>query len=198
MNKVDIHKAFKIIVYSVVVGLLLISCVANFESNSSDIKNQQIENHIIDWERSKSHVLAILDVIPEDKLDFKSNEEVRSFSEEFKHIISSVNGMTANALDINPLDLDIESLKIKSDIADAVTTTYNWVTSNLSEFDTSRNDEVIEYFGMFRVTRSRAISKIYEHQAHHKSKVIGNQRLAGIAPPAYGMYLFDELIEDQD
>ena len=50
---------------------------------------------------------------------------------------------------------------------------------------------MIEYFGKFKLTRARAIFKVYEHQAHHKSKAIANQRLAGAVPPGYGPFLFD-------
>ena len=34
-----------------------------------------------------------------------------------------------------------------------------------------------------------SIFKIYEHQAHHKSKAIANMRVAGAIPPGY--FLFD-------
>ena len=65
------------------------------------------------------------------------------------------------------------------------------VIKSLGEFDTSRNSEIVEYFGTFKLTRARAIFKVYEHQAHHKSKAIANQRLVGAVPPGYGPFLFD-------
>tara|TARA_B100000989_G_C19415910_1_gene416450 strand:- start:524 stop:913 length:390 start_codon:yes stop_codon:yes gene_type:complete len=129
--------------------------------------------------------------MPEDMLNFKPTEEVRSFSFDLKHIISSVYAMMSMALDIESPDVDVELLSSKSELSQALSNCYDWVISSLKEYDISKNSEKIKYFETFELTRDRAIFKIYEHQAHHKSKAIANMRIAGAIPPGYGPFLFD-------
>ena len=190
MRKSDTHKRFKNLLSASILALLLVGCV---DTNSTQVDNRyyeskQIVNHITDWNRSKAHVLAVLDAMPEEKLNFKPTEEVRSFSFELKHIIGSVYGMMSDALEIEPPQVDIESPS-KADLAKALSDCYDWAIKSLEEYDTSKNSEIIEYFGKYKLSRERAIFKIYEHQAHHKSKAVANMRVAGAIPPAY--LLFD-------
>jgi len=46
---------------------------------------------------------------------------------------------------------------------------------------------MIELFGN-KLTKSRAMYKTYEHQAHHKSKSLVAQRVAGIKPSDYMLF----------
>ena len=85
-------------------------------------------------------------------------------------------------------EIIFESIKTKAELSQAITECYDWVIKSLGEFDTSKNSEMIEYFGKYKLTRARAIFKVYEHQAHHKSKAIANQRLAGATPPGYVLF----------
>ena len=50
------------------------------EKNVKSQEAAQIEYHITDWERSKNHTLAVIEAMPEDKLDYKATPEVRSFA----------------------------------------------------------------------------------------------------------------------
>ena len=191
MRKSDTHKRFKNLLSASILALLLVGCV---DTNSTQVDNisyesKQIDNHITDWNRSKAHVIAVLDAMPEEKLNFKPTEDVRSFSFELKHIIGSVYGMMSDALEIESPQVDIESIVTKADLAKALSNCYDWAIKSLEEYDTSKNSEIIEYFGTYKVSRERAIFKIYEHQAHHKSKAVANMRVAGAIPPAY--FLFD-------
>ena len=183
----------KKIILLFVVSLAIYSCEAP-KAKEQNFKSQdaaQIEYHITDWERSKNHALAVIEAMPEDKLDFKATPEVRSFAFDIKHMIGANYGMIANALGVEAPKVDTESIKTKAELFQAVTECYDWVIKSLGEFDTSKNSEIVEYFGKFKLTRARAIFKVYEHQAHHKSKAIANQRLAGAVPPGYGPFLFD-------
>ena len=74
-----------------VVSFAFYSCEAP-KAKKQNIKSQeaaQIEYHITDWERSKNHALAVIEAMPEDKLDFKATPEVRSFAFDIKHMIGA-------------------------------------------------------------------------------------------------------------
>jgi uncharacterized damage-inducible protein DinB len=147
-----------------------------------------INNYLIDWERSKNHSLAILKEMPEDKFNVKASLDVRSFSEEFKHIVGSTYYMMSTALTIEAPKVDLESISSKDEMISTVSNCYDWVIKSLSTYDESKNSDIIELFGRVKVSKERAIYKIYEHQAHHKSKAIVTQRVAGIKPPDYMLF----------
>ena len=180
----------KKIILLFVVSLAVYSCEGP-KAKEQNVKSQeaaQIDYHITDWERSKNHTLAVIEAMPEDKLDFKATPEVRSFAFDIKHMVGGNYGMMSNALGVEAPKFDAESIKTKAEMSQAVTECYDWVIKSLGEFDTSKNSEIVEYFGKFKLTRARAIFKVYEHQAHHKSKAIANQRLAGATPPGYVLF----------
>ena len=103
--------------------------------------------------------------MPEDKLDFKATPEVRSFAFDIKHMVGGNYGMMSNALGVEAPEFD-ESIKTKAEMSQAVTECYDWVIKSLGEFDTSKNSEMVEYFGKFKLTRARAIFKVYTNIKH--------------------------------
>ena len=144
----------KKIILLFVVSLAVYSCEAP-KAKEQNVKSgaaAQIEYHITDWERSKNHALAVIEAMPEDKLDFKATPEVRSFAFDIKHMIGGNYGMIANALGVEAPKVDTESIKTKAELSQAVTECYDWVIKSLGEFDISKNSEMIEYFGKFKLT----------------------------------------------
>ena len=86
---------------------------------------------------------AVIEAMPEDKLDYKATPEVRSFAFDIKHMIGGNYGMMSNALGVEAPKFDAESIKTKADMSQAVTECYDWVIKSLGEFDTSKNSEMV-------------------------------------------------------
>ena len=170
-----------------------IACSETKTSQKPDytFEKEQMEFYKMDWTRSKKHTLALVDSMPEVKLDFKSNEEARSFSEDIKHIVGANYNMISTALSIEAPKIDMKAIQTKAELLSTVDDGYNWVLKSLDEYDVSKNKDTIELFGRVKMPRVRAITKAYEHQAHHKSKAIASQRMAGQTPPEFVAYFFD-------
>ena len=108
----------KKIILLFVVSLAIYSCEAP-KAKNQNVKSQeaaQIEYHITDWERSKNHTLAVIEAMPEDKLDFKATPEVRSFAFDIKHMVGGNYGMMSNALGVEAPKFDAESIKTKAEM----------------------------------------------------------------------------------
>jgi uncharacterized damage-inducible protein DinB len=147
-----------------------------------------IENSIADWQRSKEHCLKIVKTMPSEKFTEKSSAEMRSFSEEIIHIIQANYGMMSTALGVeNPNKSKLEFTSKEATIKELINC-YDFVINNLKSFDEKKLDEIITVFGKYEYSRERVISKVYEHQAHHKSKSIVIQRYLGVTPPGYMLF----------
>ena len=147
-----------------------------------------IENSLTDWQRSKEHCLKIVEAMPSEKFTEKSSDEMRSFAEEIIHLIQANYGMMSTALGIeNPNKSKIEFTS-KEVIINELINCYDFVINNLKSFDEKKLDEIITVFGKYDYSRERVISKVYEHQAHHKSKSIVIQRYLGVTPPGYMLF----------
>ena len=118
----------------------------------------------------------------------KSSDEMRSFAEEIIHIIQANYGMMSTALEVeNPNKSKLEFTSKEAIIGELINC-YDFVIDNLKSFDEKKLDEIITVFGKYEYSRERVISKVYEHQAHHKSKSIVIQRYLGVTPPGYMLF----------
>tara|TARA_B100001996_G_C18555559_1_gene552593 strand:- start:424 stop:951 length:528 start_codon:yes stop_codon:yes gene_type:complete len=154
-----------------------------------------IENFVMDWERSKKHSLSILEAMPKDKFDYKVSEESKSFAEEFLHIVQANYGMMSTVLEKENIinsqtSLNEELFKdtSKENVITQTTKSYDFVIKNIKDFDENKLNDEVTFFGKYKLTKARGILKVYEHQAHHKSKAIVNQRAAGVKPPNYMLF----------
>ena len=181
----------KIIFLFALIGLIACSETKTSQEPDYTFEKEQMEFYKMDWTRSKNHILAVVDSMPEMKLDFKSNEEARSFSENIKHMVGANYNMISTALSIEAPKIDMKAIQKKAELLSTVDEGYNWVLKSLDEYDVSKNRDTVELFGRVKMPRVRAITKAYEHQSHHKSKDIESQRMAGQTPPSFGAYLFD-------
>lgn len=161
----------------------IITLVLFFVSNAQSTLNELVE----DWQRSKQHSVAIINSMPENKLSFKASEESRTFAEEFFHIIGSNYGMST-IFEVDNLGKNISKSLTKDNLLKQVKDSYDFVIKNLNSFDEAKYNDKIKMFGRYDITKARAIVKIYEHQAHHKSKAIVIQRVSGEASPSYMLF----------
>ena len=89
------------------------------------------------------------------------------------------------AIEVTEVKLEFTS---KEAIINELINCYDFVLNNLKSFDEKKLDEIITVFGKYDYSRERVISKVYEHQAHHKSKSIVIQRYLGVTPPGYMLF----------
>ena len=181
----------KIIFLSTLIGIIAWREIKTIQEPDYSFDKEKMEFYKMDWKRSKNHILALVDSMPEVKLDFKPNKEARSFSEEIKHIVGANYNMISTALSIETPKIDMKAIQKKAELLSTVEEGYNWILKSLDEYDVSKNRDTVKLFGRVKMPRVRAITKAYEHQSHHKSKAIASQRMAGQTPPNFGAYLFD-------
>ena len=164
--------------------ITFIMLILFFVSNAQSTLSELVE----DWERSKQHSIAIINSMPENKLSFKASEDTRTFAEEFFHIVGANYGMSSTVFEVENTGKGFSKDLTKENLLKQVENSYNFVIKNLSSFNQQKFDDKIKMFGKYNISKGRTLVKIYEHQAHHKSKAIVIQRVSGETSPNYMLF----------
>lgn len=140
-----------------------------------------------DWERAKAYTKEYLDVMPDADYGLKPTAEMRSFAEQMLHLTDANYGFASAAVGIpSPIERgesENTSDKSKEHVTNLVMAGYDFVINSIREMTPEQLQESVELFGRFKMTRSTALQKCFEHQTHHRGQTTVYLRLAGVTPP---------------
>lgn len=144
---------------------------------------------VADWERAKAFSLEYIDAMPEDGMNFKPNEDVRSFAAQFLHMAQGNIGLVGNGTDAEKIHTDVanfeaeEKFQSKSALRALTVEVYDWCINAIKNMDMSKADEVVGPNEQFSFSRMEWLKKGFEHQTHHRGQTTIYLRMKGIAPP---------------
>lgn len=167
---------------------LLIACISSTPFAQSNVLDELIS----DMERNKTMSLAYIEAMPADKFNYKPNEEVRTFAQQFLHISQGMIGLSSNGTGVTPIyqgeNLEAtEAYQSKVEVARIITESYDFAIKSMKKMDSATLNEVVVR-GQFEVTRLGWISKAIEHNTHHKGQCAMYLRMNGITPPQYQLF----------
>lgn len=140
-----------------------------------------------EWERSKAYTQEYLAAMPENKYSLKPTPEIRSFAQQNLHLADANYGLASSALGIkDPFELgawEKTADQSKANVTKIVMASYDFVISQLQKLSDAQLDEHVKMIGQFEMSRATALSKVLEHQAHHRGQTTIYLRLAGVTPP---------------
>jgi uncharacterized damage-inducible protein DinB len=140
-----------------------------------------------EWERSKAYTKEYLDAMPESGYTLKPTPEMRSFAEQNLHLADANYGLTSSALDIkSPFargEWEKTSDKSKANVSKIVLASYDFVIEQIKKLSDAQLDDQVKMVGSFDMSKRTALSKAFEHQAHHRGQTTVYLRLAGVKPP---------------
>lgn len=172
---------------------LLVFASANLVvTGDSAIEESMREGYIADWERAKAYSLEYIDAMPEDGINYKPNEEVRSFAEQFLHMAQGNIGLVANATGAKRIyattDLENETkFHNKQALKDVTVEAYDWCIEAVKNMDMGNSEETVEAFN-FKLSRVEWLKKAFEHQTHHRGQTTIYLRMYGVTPPAEKLF----------
>lgn len=159
--------------------LIIGSQLANAQVKVSDV--------VKEWERSKAYTKEYLDAMPESGYALKPTPEMRSFAEQVLHLADANYGLTAAAIGIkSPFgrgELEKSVDRSKANVSNLVLASYDFVIDNIKKMSDAQLNDAISLFGKFDMSKGMALTKVLEHQAHHRGQTTVYLRLAGVKPP---------------
>ncbi len=140
-----------------------------------------------EWERSKAYTKEYLDAMPESGYALKPTAEMRSFAEQMLHMSDANYGLGSLAIGLKAPsafgELEKTSEKNKANVIKIVMASYDFMIANIGKMAQVQLNESVKLFNQFEMSREIALSKVLEHQAHHRGQTTVYLRLAKITPP---------------
>jgi uncharacterized damage-inducible protein DinB len=173
--------------------LTLTLIISSFSTNVIVQQSDFIKDYLERLENSKQYLLLLAEEMPEDKYDFKSTPESMSFEEHLMHIGWAMDWHSQTLLGgRKPRDWETDTelkvdLKSKSEMNLTIDKTFELTTKLITEFDTLKLNDRINYLGLER-TKRQILLLLSDHITHHRGQMIVYLRLNGISPPRYVLH----------
>lgn len=170
----------------------LLTLAAFFTGFALMAQNSIVDGLVEDFERGKTLSLAYIDAMPEDKFDFKPDDEALSFAVQMLHMAQGTVGLSSNGTGAeSPFGqtnlAEDKANHSKTRITEITTEAFDFVIGSVKGMDPATFDEVVER-GPFKVTRLGWVQKAKEHLNHHRGQTAVYLRLNGVKPPQYNLF----------
>ena len=136
------------------------------------------------WDSTRSLVLGIVEVMPEDKYDFKPVPAVRSFREIAIHLIGENYTFFSRVSGDKVADnARFSTLKSRDEIVKALRESYDYGAKVWAGLTEEKALEIVEGRGGQRVQRWAAILGVIQDNTNHYGNLVVYVRLNGLVPP---------------
>lgn len=148
---------------------------------------QSVEEIVKEWERAKAYTKDYLDAMPESGYSLKPTPDMRSFAEQMLHLTDANYGFASVASgEKSPVgfgESEKTTDKSKANVTKLVLAGYDFVINSVKKMNPAQLAEKTKLFNQFEMTKSMALTKLFEHQTHHRGQTTVYLRLANVTPP---------------
>jgi uncharacterized damage-inducible protein DinB len=166
---------------------LILSALFVFALSTFVQAQQSIDEIVKEWERAKVYTKEYLDAMPESGYALKPTPEMRSFADQMLHLTDANFGFAATASgEKSPVgfgDAEKNTDKSKANVTKLVLAGYDFVISSIKKMTPAQLAEKTTLFNKFEMTKGMVLTKLFEHQTHHRGQTTVYLRLAKVAPP---------------
>lgn len=153
---------------------------------------QSIDEIVKEWERAKAYTKEYLDAMPESAYALKPTPEMRSFAEQMLHLTDANYGFASSASgEKSPVGFG-ESEKVtdksKANVTKLVLAGYDFVIKSIKGMTPVQLTEKTKLFNQFDMTKGMVLTKLFEHQTHHRGQTTVYLRLAKVTPPSEKLF----------
>jgi uncharacterized damage-inducible protein DinB len=158
-----------------------------FICSSAYVQAQSIEEIVKEWERAKSYTKEYLGAMPESGYSLKPTPEMRSFAEQMLHLTDANYGFASTASgEKSPVgfgESEKATDKSKANVTRLVLAGYDFVINSIKKMSSAQLTEKTKLFNKFDMTKGMVLTKLLEHQTHHRGQTTVYLRLAKVTPP---------------
>jgi uncharacterized damage-inducible protein DinB len=146
---------------------------------------------LADWVRNRLAVLAYIEAMPDSATSFRPAPGVRTFAEQFDHIVSTnldVAAIALHGLKAAPILGDTSVyLHDKAALRKYAAATYDYFLIALKDATPAQLKRPVAIYGQPPQPGGRLAALAFEHSVWTLGQVVPYLRLNGVTPPAYKM-----------
>jgi len=146
---------------------------------------------LADWQRNRSTVLSYIDAMPDSATGFRPTPGVRTFAQQFDHIVSTnldVAAIALRGLKASPQFGDSAVyLHDKAALHRYADSTYAYLLSALRSATPAQLRRPVAMFGQPPQPAARLAALSFEHSVWTLGQLVPYLRLNGVTPPEYRM-----------
>src|SRR4051812_28290059 len=148
-------------------------------------------DQLADWQRNRTTVLAYIDAMPDSATGFRPTPGVRSFAEQFDHIVTTNYEVAAIAIRglkaAPPLADSTSYLHDKAALRRYADTTCGYLLAALRQATPARLRQPVALYGQPPQPAARLAQLAFEHSVWTLGQLVPYLRLNGVTPPEYKM-----------
>ena len=146
---------------------------------------------LADWERNRTMTLQYIDAMPDSATGFRPTPGVRTFAEQFDHIVTTNLEVAAIALRglKQPPQLGDTAVYLhdKAALRRYADTTYRYMLSALKQATSGQLRRPVVMYGQEPQPAARLAALSFEHSVWTLGQLVPYLRLNGVKPPDYRM-----------
>ncbi len=156
-------------------------------------QNNFIPEYLERLENSRKYLVLVAESMPEEAYNFKATPESMSFAENLMHIGWAMDWHSQSLMggrEARNWETDTELKadgKSKQEMITTINNTFDKTIEFISNFDTKKLDERLDYFGSNR-TKTQILLLLADHITHHRGQMVVYLRLNGLVPPRYVLF----------
>jgi uncharacterized damage-inducible protein DinB len=146
---------------------------------------------LADWQRNRTTVLAYIDAMPDSATGFRPTPGVRTFAQQFDHIVTTNLEVAAVALRgqkaAPALGDSAVYLHDKAALRRYADSTYDYFLKALQQAKPTQLNKRVAIYGQPPQPASRLAGLAFEHSVWTLGQLVPYLRLNGVTPPEYKM-----------
>lgn len=156
-------------------------------------ENPFIHDYLERLENSRKYLIIVAETMPEEKYSYKASPESLSFAENLLHIGFAMDWHSQSLLggrEAREWQTDTVykvNNKSKTEMITLINKTFDETIQLISNFDTKKLEDKLEYFGLTR-TKRQILLLLTDHITHHRGQMLVYLRLNGLVPPRYVLF----------
>ncbi|MFT7073857.1 MAG: putative damage-inducible protein DinB [Patiriisocius sp.] len=176
--------------------ILILTTLALFSSVTLPLLAQQdpfIKEYLERLENSRKYLIVVAEMMPEDKYGFRASPDSMTFAENLMHIGYAIDWHSQSLLGgRESKDWKTDTIfKVantsKEQMIATINKTFDETIKLIQQFDTTRFDDALDYFGLNR-TKRQIFLLLADHITHHRGQMLVYIRLNGLVPPRYVLF----------
>lgn len=170
---------------------LALACLTLLAASPLRAQTALTPDALADWERSRVTVLRYIDAMPDSATGFRPTPGVRTFAEQFDHIVTTNYEVAAMAIRglkaAPPLADSTRYLHDKAALRRYADTTYGYLLAALRQATPARLRQPVALYGQPPQAAARLAQLAFEHSVWTLGQLVPYLRLNGVKPPEYEM-----------